>query len=82
MLNLFFISLARKFFNYDDQVLSCDIQESDLVAHVEGLSKQLWCLDQMYPKVGHGGLTLLHLVSALGLAKLISVLIRWRYILK
>ncbi|XP_025083042.1 calmodulin-binding transcription activator 1-like isoform X3 [Pomacea canaliculata] len=61
-----------------DQVLSCDIQESDLVAHVEGLSKQLWCLDQMYPKVGHGGLTLLHLVSALGLAKLISVLIRWR----
>ena len=60
------------------QNLGMESSEPSLVAHVEQLTKQQWSADHMYPKAGPNGLTLLHLASALGYAKLISALIRWR----
>nr|KAG5695332.1 hypothetical protein BaRGS_006556 [Batillaria attramentaria] len=58
--------------------LCMESQESSLLAHIETLTKLQWSSEHMYPKAGCGGLTLLHLASALGYAKLISALIRWR----
>ncbi|KAK7481432.1 hypothetical protein BaRGS_00027388 [Batillaria attramentaria] len=60
------------------QTLCMESQESSLLAHIETLTKLQWSSEHMYPKAGCGGLTLLHLASALGYAKLISALIRWR----
>ena len=60
------------------QNVSAESPEASLLAHVELLMKQQWSTDHLYPKAGLNGLTLLHLASAQGYAKLISALIRWR----
>ncbi|XP_048258670.1 calmodulin-binding transcription activator 2-like [Haliotis rufescens] len=52
--------------------------ECRLVQYVEHLAGRPWQKLETYPKAGHGGLTLLHLAAALGYAKLISSLVRWR----
>ncbi|XP_076451684.1 calmodulin-binding transcription activator 2-like [Babylonia areolata] len=77
--------LQRRFISGDKPLPLCTRQnmgedscESGLVSHVEMLAKQQWSTDHMYLKAGWNGLTLLHLASALGFAKLISALIRWR----
>ncbi|KAL8587315.1 hypothetical protein ACOMHN_045562 [Nucella lapillus] len=75
--------LQRRFISGDKIPTLCSRQnpgedgcESSLVSHVEMLAKQQWSTDHMYLKAGWNGLSLLHLASTLGFAKLISALIR------
>ncbi|CAG5129969.1 unnamed protein product, partial [Candidula unifasciata] len=52
--------------------------ERNLVHQVQTMTGQHWTDSNLYPKAGQHNLTLLHLAAALGFAKLISCLIRWR----
>ncbi|XP_070207507.1 calmodulin-binding transcription activator 2-like isoform X2 [Littorina saxatilis] len=77
--------LERRFISGEKSSSCCSIQnlvvessEASLLSHVELLMKHQWSTENMYPKAGPNGMTLLHLASALGYAKLISALIRWR----
>ena len=59
-----------------------DAFETHVVEYCAQLSKRSWCHGEEPLKACSGlrHLTLLHLAAALGCAKLIATLVKWRYV--